>query len=141
VTWPGLRGDPDERERGSIAVELVLLAPLLIALLLFVVGLGRIAHARGQVDGAAADAARSASLAWTPEAAQRAGDDAARAYLGEDGCRALSVEIDTAGLRPGGAVIARVRCVVSLAGLDLAGFGTRTFTATAIVPLDAFRSR
>ena len=142
MTWPRRRRDPDERDRGSIAVELVLLAPLLIALLLFVVGLGRIAHARGQVDGAAADAARSASLARTPEAAQRAGDDAARAYLGEDACRALSIEIDTAALRPGGQVTARVRCVASLAGLGLAGFpGSRTFTATASAPRETFRSR
>lgn len=140
MTTPTPRGHPHDRERGSIAVELVLLAPLLIALLLFVVGLGRIAHARGQVDGAAADAARSASLARTPEAAQRAGDDAARAYLGKGGCSALSVEIDTAALRPGGQVTARVRCVASLAGLGLAGFpGSRTLTATAVVPLEVFR--
>lgn len=142
MTRPRQRCGPDGRDRGSIAVELVLLAPLLIALLLFVVGLGRIAHARGQVDGAAADAARSASLARTPEAAQRAGDDAARAYFGENGCRALYVEIDTGALRPGGQVIARVRCVVSLAGLGLAGFpGSRTLTATVSAPRETFRSR
>lgn len=130
-----------ERDRGSIAVELVLLAPLLIALLLLVVGLGRIAHARGQVDGAAGDAARSASLARTADEARQAGERAARAHLGEN-CRALDVDIDTAAMRPGGAVIARVRCTASLAGLGLAGFpGSRIFTASATAPIEIHRSR
>lgn len=129
--------DPQE---GSIAVELVILTPLLLVLLMFVVGLGRIAHASGEVDGAAADAARSASLLRTPAAAQEAGEHAARAHLDGSSCRSLDVEIDTTRLRPGGMVIARVRCTASLAGLGLAGFpGARTFTATASVPIDTYR--
>jgi Flp pilus assembly protein TadG len=130
------------RDRGSVAVEVVLIAPLLIVLLVLVAGFGRIAHARGQVDGAAADAARAASLQRDPGLAQRSGEDAARAYLGADACRSLDIRIDTAAFRPGGAVRADVRCVASLAGLGLAGFpGSRTFTATATVPLDTYRSR
>lgn len=128
------------RDRGSVAVEVVLVAPLLIVLLVFVAGLGRIAHTRGQVDGAAADAARSASLERTPAAAQRAGESAARAYLGDRACRQLDVAIDTAQLRPGGAVTAQLRCTASLAGLGMAGLpGTRVFAATAIAPIDAYR--
>ena len=134
--------DPQDGDRGSIAVELVLLAPLLIALLLFVVGLGRIAHTRGQVDGAAADAARSASLARTPDAARQAGEAAARAYLGDRSCTRMDVDIDTARWRPGGAVGARVRCVASLTGLALGGFpATRTLTAVASAPIDLYRGR
>ena len=41
-------------ERGAVATELVLLTPLLILMLLFVVALGRLAGARIDVDGAAA---------------------------------------------------------------------------------------
>ena len=37
-------------ERGSAAVELVLLTPLLVSLMLFVVALGRMASAEGTVD-------------------------------------------------------------------------------------------
>lgn len=130
------------RDRGSIAVEVVLLAPLLIALLLLVVGMGRIAHTRGQVEGAAADAARSASLARTPDAARKAGEQAARDHLGDHACRSLGVAIDTAALRPGGTVAARVRCVTSLAGLGMAGFpGNRAFTATVQAPIDLHRGR
>ena len=50
-------------ERGSAAVELVLLTPLLVSLMLFVVALGRMASAEGTVDDAARDAARSAANA------------------------------------------------------------------------------
>lgn len=132
----------DHRDRGSVAVELVLLAPLLIALLLLVVGLGRMAHTRGEVDGAAADAARTASLARTPDAAERAGIAAARAYLGENACSRLDVEVAAARMAPGGSVTARVTCVASLAGLGLAGFpGSHTFTATVHTPIENYRGK
>jgi len=138
---PTEAGQPGPRDRGSIAVEVVLVAPLLVALLVLVAGFGRIAHTRGQVDGAAADAARAASLQRDPGQAQRSGEDAARSYLGT-GCRSLDVSIDTAGFRPGGTVRADVRCVASLAGLGLSGFGgSHTFTASATAPLDTYRSR
>ncbi|MGQ0468005.1 MAG: TadE/TadG family type IV pilus assembly protein [Sporichthyaceae bacterium] len=136
------RPNRPRRDEGSVAVEVVLVAPLLIALLLLVAGLGRIAHTRGQVDGAAADAARTASLHRDPARAKQAGTDAARAHLGQRACRDLDVAIDTTGFRPGGQVVASVRCTASLAGLGLSGLpGTRTFTATAVAPLDAHRSR
>jgi Flp pilus assembly protein TadG len=129
-------------DRGSVAVEVVLVAPLLIVLLVLVAGLGRIAHARGEVDGAAADAARSASLQRTPDAAQRAGEEAARAYLGPRACRQLDVTIDTARLQPGGDVAARVQCEASLAGLGVSGLpGSRSFTATAVAPIDTYRGQ
>ena len=138
MTQPPRRND--DRDQGSVAIELVLLAPLLIALLLLVVGLGRMAHTRGEVDGAAADAARTASLARTPDAAERAGVAAARAYLGDDACNRLEVEVITARLAPGGSVTARVTCVASLAGLGLAGFpGSRTFTANVQAPIENYR--
>lgn len=132
---------PGERpaDRGSVAVEVVLVAPLLIVLLVFIAGLGRIAHTRGQVDGAAADAARSASLQRTPAAAQHAGEAAARAYLGT-ACQQLDVLIDTARLRPGGEVQARVDCDTSLSGLGMAGLrGHKNFTATAVAPIETYR--
>ena len=69
---PGtMRPGPRRRdnERGSATVELVILTPLLILLLLFVVALGRLAGARIDVDGVAAQAARAASIARSPQAA------------------------------------------------------------------------
>jgi Flp pilus assembly protein TadG len=129
-------------DRGSVAVEVVLVAPLLVGLLVLVAGLGRIAHTREQLDGAAADAARTASLQWQPLAAVQAGQDAARAYLGADACRRLDVAVDTSQFRSGGQVTATVHCTASLGGLGLAGFpGSHTFTASSTVPLGIHRSR
>ncbi len=54
------------RERGSAAVELVLATPVLVALMLLAVAGGRLASARGEVDAAARDAARAASIGRTP---------------------------------------------------------------------------
>ena len=130
-------------DRGSAALELVLVTPVLIVMLLIAVGLGRMAHARQQVVGAARDAARAASLERNPERAQTAGADAARRSLGQAGvsCQQLSVSVDVTGYRPGGQVRATVTCTTSMAGLGLARFTpTRTFTDTAIAPIEALRS-
>lgn len=56
-------------ESGGVTVELVLLTPLLLLMLLFVVALGRTVSARLDVDGAAAQAARAASIARDPTTA------------------------------------------------------------------------
>ena len=49
--------------RGSASLELVLVTPVVLLLLLFVVCAGRLAEARADVDRAARDAARAASIA------------------------------------------------------------------------------
>jgi Flp pilus assembly protein TadG len=128
--------------RGSAAVELVLVAPLLVALLLFVAGLGRMASTRGQVEGAAREAARAASLERSARASAAAGEAAARAALGDQQitCAELVVDVDVSAYQPGGKVTARVECTAHLADLGIAGFpGHRTFRATSIAPIETWR--
>ena len=72
---------PESRERGSAAAELVLVTPFLILLLLFAVAAGRLVQARLDVDSAAQQAARAASLARTPAAASAQAIQVARAAL------------------------------------------------------------
>ena len=62
-----------------MTVEFVLVAPLLLVLMLFLVFAGRVVEAHGQIDGAARDAARAASIARSPGAAQAAADQAVSA--------------------------------------------------------------
>src|SRR5215217_2554925 len=83
-------------ERGTAALEMVVLAPVLIVVLLFVVGLGRMAHADQQVQAGAADAARAASLERNTGESAAAAQQAARASLGHAGisCTNLDVEVD-----------------------------------------------
>jgi Flp pilus assembly protein TadG len=124
-----------------MTVELVLLAPLVFALLAFVVGLGRSADARGRLTGAARDAARAASLTATPDAASQAAASTATADLVGAGleCRDPQIATDTAAFRPGGQVTVTIRCTLDLSSLVVSGLpGRSTLTAHATVPLDTY---
>ena len=131
-------------ERGMAAIELTLLAPVLLLVLLFVVGLGRMAHARQQVEAAAADSARAASLERNPTMSRAAAAQAASRSLGDGGlsCTDMDLQLDLSGLEQGGTVTAVVRCRASLGDVALSGLpGSRTFTATSRVPIETYRSR
>lgn len=129
-------------QRGSAAVELVLVTPVLITLMLFVVAGGRLATSRADVDAAARDSARAASIARSPATAERDGTIAAEATLTDRDvtCRTLTVTIDTADFRPDGTVAATVSCDVELADLTGLGLpGRRTISSRFVEPVDAFR--
>lgn len=128
--------------RGSASLELVLVTPVLIVLMLFVVSVGRLGQARADVDRAARDAARAASMARTSDAAHERAAAAARATLADGGvsCRSMTVGLDTGAFAPDGAVHATVGCTVDLSDLSLLGVpGSRTVTATFTQPVDAYR--
>ena len=130
-------------ERGTAAIELVLVAPVLIVVMLFVVGLGRMAHARQQIDAVAADSARAASLERNTSTSAHAAKVAAEASLGDAGvsCTNLDVNVDLDSYQPGGQVRVTVSCVAKLGDVALAGFpGTRKFTAEAVVPIETHRA-
>src|SRR2546427_5029933 len=90
------------RDEGSAMVELTLIVPALVVMLLFVVALGRISVARGDVDGAARDAARAASIARSRAAAETDAVTAASSTLAGRGvtCRKLDVAVDTTLFKP-----------------------------------------
>lgn len=137
-----MRGRGDG-ETGDAAVELVLIAPVLLVVLLFVVGLGRMAHARQQVDAAAADAARAASLERNLAFSEGAARRTARADLGQVGvsCAQLQVVADLSDYGPGGKVQVIVTCTALLHDVAIAGLpGSRTFRSTATVPIETWRS-
>jgi Flp pilus assembly protein TadG len=129
-------------ERGSAALEITLITPLLVLILLFVVGLGRLAQARGEVDGAARDAARAASIARNPSSAQTEARSAAAATLADRSitCANLNVSVDTSEFRPGGSVIVDLTCTVKLSDLVGVGFGSdRDLHGHAISVIDTYR--
>ena len=129
------------RDDGSTTVEIVVLAPLVVALLCFVVGLGRVADTRNQVTGAARDAARAASLATTASAAQSAARDATAADLRDAGidCGRFTVAVDASRFVPGGSVTVRVTCTTDLSAVAISGLpGQLTLTATSTAPLDSY---
>lgn len=130
-------------ETGSATAELVILTPLLILLLLLVVAFGRLAGARLDVNGAAAQAARAASIARSPSAAAAQASQTAAATLASQHvtCTHLSVAVDTSQFAPGGNVAVTVSCSVDLStltGLHLPA--SETLTHRFVEPVDRYRS-
>ena len=131
-------------ERGVSAVEFVLITPVLIVALLFTVGLGRMADARHQIESLAANAARAASLERNTALSASRGEQMAKLSAGTLGlsCATLDVQVDITSYEPGGVVTARVTCQVNLRDVAMSGLpGSRTFTATSIVPIETHRSK
>jgi Flp pilus assembly protein TadG len=144
------RGRAPGRDRGSMSVELVVLAPGLILLLLLVGAGGRVVEAQGHVDGAARDAARAASLGRSAGQAEAFALQAADADLGSSSwCAQGSVTATITGFPPGGQAVAVgdnvtavVHCNVNTSPFTLLGFNPTTpFTAQAVAPLDPFMCR
>lgn len=142
---PAIRG----RDRGSVALEVAILAPSLLLLILLAVAAGRTTLAANTVADAAHDAARAASLARTPVGARQAAADTAAATLTNQGrsCVTMAADTDTSGFaQPVGqpaVVTVIVSCQVSYADITaLPGMpGTRTLTSTFTSPLDQYRAR
>ena len=132
---------------GNAALEIAILAPVLLGLLALVIAAGRTAIAQSAVNAAARDAARQASISLTPTAAQAAAQASARAALRSDGLDCMPVVVtDTSqfGIPPGhpAAVAATVSCTVALSDLALPGLpGTVRLQAVFTSPLDIYRSR
>ncbi len=130
-------------ERGSIAVEVAVIAPALLFLMLLVVFAGKVSEADGNVERAASDAARAASLRQHPGDATTDAQETAAENLAAAGvpCLSLTTTVDTENFDPGGTVTVTVRCEASMADVTLLGVpGRRTFTATAVEVIDTYRA-
>ena len=138
-------------EGGSAAVELVIIAPVLILMLLFVVFVGRLGWAKGEVDAAAKAGARAASLTRSPGMAQVAGRAAAADALSTSKllCERTVVVADTshydivgapALVQPGSFVTVTVTCTVRRSDLGLPFIpGTQSVTVDATEIVDEFK--
>ena len=128
---------------GMATVELVLLTPLALVVLGFLVLVGRLSTTSADVTAASRDAARSASLAQTYDAAVAAADATANASLAAQDvtCRDLQVVGgDPAAFVAGGEITITVSCDVNLGDVALPGIpGTRTVTSTSTEVIDRFR--
>lgn len=135
-------------ERGAVAVELALLAPVVVLLLTALIFGARLWLARSAVTDAAAVAARSATLARTAGEAEQTGRSAAMRNLSTQGltCSPSSVSLDLGAFAiPAGQparVTARVSCTVPMGDLVLPGIpGSVTIDVSASSALDTYRGR
>ncbi len=138
----------EARDRGSVTIEAVILAPAFMLFVALIFMAGRMTIAQQSVESAANAAARSASIERSAGAADGAARSAATSTLNNQGltCVSTSVVVDTSGFSvPVGTpaeVEARVSCAVKLSDLGLPGVpGSRTVTATVVSPLDTYRGR
>jgi hypothetical protein len=136
-------------DRGNAALELLLLAPIILFLIGFVIAAGRTSIAQEAVNAAARDAAREASIAPNEAVAEQTALSSATAALKSDGldceptvtlpdlASAFGSPIGTSAL-----VRAQVVCVVRLSDLSVPGVpGHLSLRASFTSPLDPFRSR
>lgn len=130
------------RDRGaSDAVALVLLGPVLLALALLVVFLGRQVDARAQVRSAAEAAAQAAALERTAGAAEQAALATVGSMLVDaDTCEQPTVAVDLTGFTPGGVVAVTVECGVGRRGVEPLAAPSLRFGATATASVDPFRA-
>jgi hypothetical protein len=125
---------------GISTVEVVLLAPLMVLLIVFVVALGNLVNVKGDVQAAADDAARAGSDQRSYTAAMdAAGQVAAEDLTGRclDGGPQITGP-GPAAFTAGGVFTVRIDCAASLFGLP--GLPSRKqLTASGVAPLDPFR--
>jgi len=133
------RHDRRTGQRGSMAIEIVLLTPVLMSFTMLVVAGGRLVGRQGDVDSAARDAARAASIERTADAAITVAQAVAADAL-PDGAACQPAAVDISRWAQGGSVGVTIRCQVSYAGLGLIGLpGSAGVQGSSVAPLDQFR--
>ena len=126
-------------ERGSMAVEIVVLIPILFMFTLFVVAGGRYVSARADADSTARDAARAASQAHTRGEAEDAVRDAiSQGLRSTRDCQPTGLSGD---FQSGGTAVVRLNCQVHYKDLGLLGIpGSLAVNAEGHAPIDTYRS-
>lgn len=127
-------------ERGSATVEMVILAPVLLALALFVVYAGRSTQAMAQIRHAADQGARAASMV-RQERMPEIGRQAVLADLRENGnpCSNVLVNVAINNDAPTKTVLVEIECEITRVGLQLLSLNRRTIEAKSIEVIDVWR--
>lgn len=125
-------------ERGSMAVELVILTPFLVAVMMLVVAFGKYVDTRGVVEAVARDAVRAASLERTYDE----GRDAAQRIV--DGTMPNRISCDPVNLDgtfdSGQIITVGLTCHVSYDGLGFIGMpGEVQIVRESSAPIDTLR--
>lgn len=130
-------------DRGSSIITFLILAPMMVMFLELIVLGGRVATTNADVQSAAREAARQASLANGPGSAPLVINPAVAVALGSKGfrCQSPSAIVGPGtNFVPGGVVEVEVTCTVQLSDLDLLSIpGSITITKIAAEPIDRFR--
>lgn len=131
---------PGGHDRGSMSVEAVLLAPVLVLLVLFAVHLGRLASTHLRLVAVADQSARAASLVH-PRSMVAVGESFARetATLNELPCESLDVVVDVMRDEDPARVRVTLQCDLSRDGMDLLNPAARTVVVSSVEVIDRWR--
>jgi len=129
------------RDDGAIAIELVILFPMILLVIALVAAYGRLALVNGTFDAGVRDAARAATQARDAEGAHAAARAALVQSVQEASLSCLdSLEVDPIPVfRPGEAVTVTARCSYPLDDLAIGMPGSVTVEASFSSPLDPNR--
>jgi Flp pilus assembly protein TadG len=121
-----------------MAIEVVILVPVLFLITMLVVACGRFVDTRGEVEALARDAVRAASLERNSGSGQAAAQTvASRPLPNTISCQTVRI---TGSFAPGSTITATLDCSVSWAGLGLIGLNGRTpVSGASSAPLDTLR--
>jgi Flp pilus assembly protein TadG len=127
-----------ERDRGSMAVEIVVLVPILLGMLFLIVAFGRYVAAEGDTQAMARDAVRAATLERDQASAQAAARVVAAASVPS------TMTCEPAELRgvfaQGQTLTVDVDCTISWSELGFIGLpGTADVGGSSSAPLDQYR--
>lgn len=133
------------KDRGSMSVEFIIAAPMLVMLLLLIAFAGQWFNNTNQVGAAARDAARTASnIVHWPDVQSAATAAAAADLTGVcSGDPTVTIDQPAAGdWATAGQIEVTVSCVVPQSMFNYIGVtGSHTFTAVAYAPLDPYSYR
>lgn len=125
-----------------MSLELAVLAPVLLVVMAFIAGAGSLGRARADLDDAAWEAARAASLARSSLDADAAARQAVdRRLAGERwSCENRAVTVDVSHFQPGGSVAVDLSCELRLSQAFLFVPGSAQLRSRAAEPLESYRA-
>jgi Flp pilus assembly protein TadG len=129
-------------QTGSMTVELVVLAPVVVLFALVAIGLGRVEQARQELADAARAGAEAASVVSSSGQAPVAAANAAVPALADQAhvCASPTVNTDTSLFGPPGRVQVTVVCHVGLSDVLPGVPGSISLQATQSAPVDPYRA-
>ena len=129
-------------ERGTMALEMAILAPILLMLFMFLLACGRYFQTSSLLESAARDGARSASQARSLNEAQGRIDEAVSRTMAQSvkSCQSTASGSITTAFEAGTPLSVEVTCTIDYRDLGLLGIGgdttiTKRFTSS----LDPYR--
>ncbi len=134
-----------QHERGAVSTEFaIVMAIVLVSFVALAIYGGRVVQAENDVQSAAHDAARAASVERSPAAAEAAAHAVAAQNLTSSGVACAggsTVGVDLSRFGPGGEVTVTVTCRADFSDVGSLGVApSRSFTSSATEVIDVHRS-